>query len=524
MIFAPVKEVRVYRNGAVVRRGAAVALRAGTNEVLLSGIGAGADPDSLRLFFPAGVVGADVQILPYAEAVDRLPSQDKAEEIAALESRLQTLKTMEELWIANGNFTARGDCPAETVERYLRALPENLDALRAQQNALGRELAEMKKQLETLQGKEAMRIVRLVLESAEEIEVPFEMEYADNSARWISMYEIHAAADADRLKVVSRARITQNSGEDWENVRVALYTGNPTARQEIPTLKKRSLRFRPEPGANGGMMRSMPMPAGAAAPAGMMGMAMAMAAPMQNMAMEAAAEEEADTMTCFTLPGTRTVVSGSTGTVADLKTDEVPADIRVVCVPQLDDGAYLAAMVKTAEWPLKPSSAKIYLNGNYCGEVRVSPDATEEEFSISLGKDERVAVTREEIRAKTEDVLLKGQKRKLCEYRIRVANNREKPLAVRVMDSIPVSTEKQITVDRVETDGADLNADTGKLSWNLTVPGRASVEKRLSYAVTYPRDKVLQEIRSDGKGGRFCPKCGAKAPGRFCPECGGVVD
>ena len=43
--------------------------------------------------------------------------------------------------------------------------------------------------------------------------------------------------------------------------------------------------------------------------------------------------------------------------------------MRIVCIPKLDNNAYLAALIKTENWSLKPSSAKIYLNQNYCGEI-----------------------------------------------------------------------------------------------------------------------------------------------------------
>ena len=534
MIFTSVKEVRVYKDCAVVRRGAAVSLRTGTNEVIVSGLGKSADADSLRMFFPAGVVSTDVQILPFGEAAGSLPSQALSEEIDELESRIRTLKTVEELWISNGNFTAREECSAETVENYLNALPANLESLRTQIRAQSDKCVELKKKQEALLRKEEVRVVRLILESAQDCEVPFEMEYADSSARWLSIYEIHAAADAEEIRVVSRARITQDSGEDWENVHLSLYTGNPSARQEIPEIRKLSLGFRSwDDGgyyaqASGTAYAMMLSPVPNMKPA----RAKSAPAPMQQMVMTNAGEEEADTMTVYSLPGARTVVSGATGTTAELKTETIPVRLRVVCVPQIDDSAYLAAIVKTAEWPMKPSDARIYLNGNYCGETFVSPDLTKEEFMLSLGRDERVSAKREELLSKTEDVLLKGQKRKIREYAIRIGNNRENPIDVLVWDQIPVSTEKQITVDRVETDGAELNEETGKLTWNLTVPGRSAAEKRFGYTVTYPKDKTLYETRDAVKsvknsknGNKFCLTCGAKMPGErsFCTVCGSAL-
>ena len=523
MIFAPVDAVRVYRNSAVVRRKATVSLQAGINEVILCGLSGTAEPDSLRLFFSDGVVGKDVQIIPYAQAVDRLPSAEADDRIGVMQNKIQTLKTMEELWISNANFETRGECPCETVESYLNRLPAHIEELRTEQRELNRQIEEWNKKKNKLAEKESFQVVRLVLEAAEACEAACEIEYAERSARWTGTYEIHTAADSDEISVVSRARIMQTTGEDWENVLVSLYTGSPTAQQEIPTLKKLSLQFRPEiprptamPGQAMMMMGSAPAP-------GMMGPGMA--PPPAPMVMEEADEIDADTMTGYALPGRRTVTAGSAGTMADLKTETIPAEMRIVCVPKLDSSAYLAAVIKTENWPLKPSAAKIYLNDNYCGSVNVAPDMTEDVFMLSLGKDERISLSRDMIRSRTEDVLLKGQKRKIAEYAIRVNNNQDKPLAVLVWDQIPVSAEKQITVDHVDADGASIDADTGKLNWSLTVKGKETVEKRLSYTVTYPKDKTLQETLSAAAAGlKACPACGAFAQGRFCPECGNVLD
>ncbi len=525
MIFAPVDEVKVYQNGAVVRRKTTVSLQPGTNEVIISGLSDRADPDSLRLFFSPGVVGKDVQIFSLSEAVGRLPSDDLNEEITELQSQSNTLKKMEELWFSNGNYESRGECSNETVESYLEALPGHLEKLRAQQRELCNKILALRAEKEKLEKKESFQVVRLILESADACEAGCEMEYFERSAQWKSTYELHAVADCDEISVVSRARITQQTGEDWENARVSLSTGNPTVQQKIPTLKKLGLRFEL---VYKNRFKPNFLPLGAAKATRLedddfcSAPMMAASAPVEKMVMEDAEESEAQTMTIYNLPGRRTVPSGALGTMADLKTDKVRADMRIVCIPKLDNNAYLAAMVKTEDWPLKPSSAKIYLNENYCGEIYIAPNpAVEEIFMISLGRDERISIDREEIRSKTENVIFKGQKRRISEYAIRIGNKTDKTLTVLVWDQIPVSSEKQIIVDNVSADGASVDKDTGKLNWSVTVNGKSTVEKRLAYTVCYPKDKAFYEVLTDTASGfKRCPECGAYVEGEFCPECG----
>ena len=104
MIFTPIKEVKVYRNSAVIRRCGTAALKQGTNELILSGMGSTADPDSLRLFFPEGVLGTDVQILSLTEAGEALPSRETQAQIEEFENRIaQRRKRAPKSWSRSEN-------------------------------------------------------------------------------------------------------------------------------------------------------------------------------------------------------------------------------------------------------------------------------------------------------------------------------------------------------------------------------------------------------------------------------------
>ena len=534
MIFAPVEEVKIYRNSAVVRRKTTIGLKQGTNEILLFGLGRFADIDSLRLFFSEGVIGKDVQLVPFTET-GHLLSEDLQAEITELKSKMQTLKKMEELWLSNGNFETRGDCSVETIERYIEALPAHLEKLRAEQRKLEQQLEALREKKELQETKETFQIIKMILQTDEDMEAVCEFEYLDSAAQWQSSYEIHADSDSSAISVVSRAAISQTTGEDWKNVRVLLCTGSPTVQQEIPTLKKLELRFRSEypkpipprpmpPAFSAPMMEDVSETTVLSAP-GRSGKTIRPAAP-KPMVMEAVEETEMETVAIYHLPGRRTISSGMQRTMADIKTDSVPAELCIVCVPKLDDNAYLAAAIKSENWTLKPSHAKIYLNNTYCGEAYIAPNPAEEEtFMISLGKDERISLAYEVTTSKTEHLMFRGQKRKITEHAIRISNKTDKPHKVLVWDQIPVSTEKQILIDSISADGAVIDDNSGKLSWSLTIDGKTMVEKRVSYTVSYPKGKVLSEIYTRPiKGLRICTHCGALAEGLFCPKCGNRLE
>ena len=226
---------------------------------------------------------------------------------------METLKNMETLWLSNGNFEKRGECSNETIESYLEALPSHLEKLRADRRELVRHMDELNKKKEKLEQTDGFQVVRLVLESPEACQADCEMEYLEKSAQWKSTYEIHSVTDSPEISVVSRARITQNTGEDWENVRVSLSTGNPTSQQKIPTLKKLGLRFSPAFKKKAAPRFAASASVGASAPGDTARIplpVMAAAAPVTGMVMEEAEETDAETMTVYNLPGRRTIPAG----------------------------------------------------------------------------------------------------------------------------------------------------------------------------------------------------------------------
>ena len=58
-------------------------------------------------------------------------------------------------------------------------------------------------------------------------------------------------------------------------------------------------------------------------------------------------------------------------------------------------------------------------------------------------------------------------------------------------DQFPVSTNKEIEVELLESNGAAINNDLGVLTWKLELAAGESKKFRISYSVKYPKDKVL---------------------------------
>ena len=78
-------------------------------------------------------------------------------------------------------------------------------------------------------------------------------------------------------------------------------------------------------------------------------------------------------------------------------------------------------------------------------------------------------------------------------YETTVANNSPVDLKILIKDQIPVSQDKEITVDVTELSGAELDEKTGILKKEYSLSKGSSRVLKLGYKVSAPKDKTVYE-------------------------------
>lgn len=495
-----ITSVSVYRSGCIITRTAEVTLEQGTQTVRLSGPGSGADPQSLRLSVTEGVQGANVQM-------DYLTDDQKEEFLKELrrkqEKNARAVSDAEEqiaLWKRNADFTAKENVSLSDMTAFLEQLPERLNALQDLRDELLEEQEALEKEWEKLDKKVNLPFVTVDLTAPAAGRYPVELRYKDDSAAWSPSYELHAQdEDSGRLLLRLRARIAQDTGEDWKQAALTLFSGNPSVSGTIPTLRPARLHFYEPPryAAKGMLMGAA---RANAAPGMMVEEAMICdedaAAPMMKMSQvlaDSGSTVQGDTMTEYDLTGRWDIRDGQS-ILCDLRTDEIPCRYQVVAVPKCSDSCFLSAEVKTADLEeMQNVEAAVYLKGTFAGSVWLQPDMTEDTYDLSLGTDETVKVKRTQKKRYTSNVLLKGQKKTEYEYEISVSSRKPKACQVLVRDQIPVTEEKTIQVEAVNLSGGDLEQDTGLIKWTFPLAPGETRQLTLAYTTAWPKDKQLQE-------------------------------
>lgn len=175
-----------------------------------------------------------------------------------------------------------------------------------------------------------------------------------------------------------------------------------------------------------------------------------------------------------------------------ITTYEKEAEYLYKAVPKLNEHAFLTASITDwEELNLMNGKAGIYYEGTYLGETSLNPREAGDTLSVSLGKDENIVVLRKAIVSKEGKRILSGKKEEKFHYEIRVRNNKAVALKLEIKDQFPISGNDDITVERVESSGGQVDDKTGLIEWTFDLQPKEEQKLDLMYNVRYPKNRTI---------------------------------
>jgi hypothetical protein len=111
--------------------------------------------------------------------------------------------------------------------------------------ALKEKLVDISKQLMEINSKTDLPSsqIKLVISAERAVETKIEVDYLIGDATWTPTYDIRIKDIDNPLVLTYKAKVNQNSGEDWNDVNLTLSTGNPSVSNTKPTLDTYFLTF-----------------------------------------------------------------------------------------------------------------------------------------------------------------------------------------------------------------------------------------------------------------------------------------
>jgi TonB-dependent SusC/RagA subfamily outer membrane receptor len=175
-----------------------------------------------------------------------------------------------------------------------------------------------------------------------------------------------------------------------------------------------------------------------------------------------------------------------------LKEYKLPCTYQYYAAPVADKETYMLGQMQGWEkLNLLPGEASIMVEGTYIGKSFIDPRSTQDTLNLTLGRDKRIVVKREKVNDFSSVKFLGANKKEVFTYEITVRNNKKEKVQLLLKDQYPISTDKDIEDELLESGGAIVNKDTGVLTWRVELAPGESRQYRISYSVKYPKDKTL---------------------------------
>ena len=198
--------------------------------------------------------------------------------------------------------------------------------------------------------------------------------------------------------------------------------------------------------------------------------------------------EEGITNTRFEIKKTHSIPNDGDVTVIEIENYNVPAKYEYFAAPVLNENVFLTAKIENWEqYNLLPAEANVYFEGSYSGKTNINPHSTTEELTISLGVDPNVIVKRTQPKDFKKNTFIGGNRVISKQYEIELKNNKSSAIDIVLYDRIPISQNKAIKIDDIDTGTSEYDDKKGLLKWTLNIDANDKSDHSFSYTVKYPK-------------------------------------
>lgn len=310
-----------------------------------------------------------------------------------------------------------------------------------------------------------------------------QIAYLVNNAGWIPQYELHGSGSKNGITLKQMASIFQTTGVPWDDAQLILSTGNPSAEAVKPVPGIWYIGYYRQKLYKTEEMSKRPMPAASQKSNSIQ---------EDDMGNFKALEDQVEVnqsmiLTEYQIALKHRIPSDGKAHHVMVQSKELPGIYYYAILPRLDLKAYL--MAKVTGWDdlnLLTGRAYIYFDGNPAGTTFINPDATQDTMEINMGRDNgSLTVSRKPLKETSKDKLLHDKKERGFGFEIVVRNNRNQAVMVTIEDQIPVVQPGNDGLKVVLNDDGDAQVDpeTGKLTWEIKLNERETFKRRFRYTV-----------------------------------------
>lgn len=317
------------------------------------------------------------------------------------------------------------------------------------------------------------------------------LNYYITNAGWTPSYDLRAISNEPNVKLTFKAQIFQQSGIDWNGVKLVLSTANPNRSYNIPNLSPWYLGYVNTYNQNLKSRSNDYLQAPSLASEG----ASSVSSNTKESELDAAKDASSYTTVSENVIETEYEIKLNYNIPSDGKTHfaailvkDLKTFYRYKAIPKLNSNVYLTAVLSDWEDAITMSGeASIYYDGSYIGKTSLAPGGTEDTIQLSLGIDKNIAIKRQKIKEKCSQKLLDNDIIHQYTYEITIKNSRVTKIEIDVEDQLPLTYDKTVSIDRKELSGGKYDDVTGILKWRSTIQAKDSKKLTIVYQIKAPK-------------------------------------
>lgn len=540
VIKSTIGKVTVYQQGAQIQQKATYTVQKGITTLIIEGVSPSIDPASIQINASGSIVLLDSKytifypepdpaVNPNTEIPVKIQREisllqdslfDLEYDIQAIQYQIDVLNS--EKRIIENNGTIKGDGKVNDsipllkdallfYHEKMNLINKDLLRLGKEKVILGKKQSRMQFRLNQLlnynansgltppQNKQPVHQIEITVSAEEVATGKIDVTYLSNNAGWIPMYDFRSTAATSSIDLTYKAHVYQNTGIDWEGVRLNLSTNNPYANKTKPELYPWYLDYYDYRTNNygddakrsndmNGYGTAMPSLAQESNVGGAMDAEVYNAQTSSNFS--TMIEQLLSIEYAIDLP--YNIKSDNQMNMVLINTKSLNTDYMYYAVPKLDLSVYMVARITDlSSLNLIPGKANLFHDGAYIGETYVNPTTMDDTMNISLGKDQNVVVTRTLLKDESKEKIVGEKIVKSMSYRITIKNQKAKNIRLVMQDQIPVSRNSEIEVEVIDNTRGSMDEVSGIINWNIRMKAAETQTYNLIYNVTYDKTKSI---------------------------------
>lgn len=333
------------------------------------------------------------------------------------------------------------------------------------------------------------------IELSASIDLTIEISYVVDRVSWKPVYDLRLLEKGDNpsLEVSYLADVTQNTGENWEEISLTLSTARPALGSQLPDLEPWLLHLS-KPTA----FKSQELPVntptadeGSQSPERI----------SEDSLTSRPANQEKSTSDGFAIDtAVSYLINNLTSIPSDNFQHKVPIarfflapELNYQSIPKLSQAVYRqASLENNSHYTLLPGIANIIIGDEYVGSIPFDLTVPGEKFEVFLGSDNRIKVERELKRRDIDKHMLWGKRHIVLGYQIKIESLLHHQAVITVCDQIPTPTHEDIKIklESANPKPAEQNK-LNQLMWNLVLEPKETRTIDFEFSIDAPPGREI---------------------------------